>query len=65
MTENFKINLNQNLWGLIISISSLGVSEFFYLNTLYYFALILTTLTTISYIITLIFYTKNYCKNKK
>lgn len=64
MTENFKINLNQNLWALIFTMGSLGVAEYFKLNSLYIFGLILSILTSISYLITLTAYTINYWKGK-
>ncbi len=64
-TEDFKINLNQNLWLLIISILTLGVSEYFCLKYLFYFGFTLSILSSISVIITLIFYTKNYIEKKK
>jgi len=63
-TEEFKINLNQNLWGLVVSLITLGVSEYFNLETLYWFGLILSIVCSISVIITLIPYTINYFKNK-
>lgn len=62
--DNFKINLNQNLWGLLISILTLGTGEYYCLPTLYWVGIILTGTTAISYIITLIPYTINYWKNK-
>ncbi len=33
--KNFKINLNQNLWGLLLSLITLGTAEYFKLFTLY------------------------------
>ncbi len=62
--DNFKINLNQNLWGLLVSIIALGTGEYFCLKTLYLVGVIFTVLTGLSYIITLIPYTINYVKNK-
>ncbi len=62
--DNFKINLNQNLWGLLVSIVTLGTGEYFCLITLYWVGVIFTILTGLSYIITLIPYTINYVKNK-
>ncbi len=63
-TDNFKINLNQNLWGLLLALITLGAAEYFGLSTLYWFGLVLSLLIGTSYIITLIPYTINYWKNK-
>lgn len=63
-TENFKINLNQNLWGLITFLFTLGVAEYYQLCTLYWFGFLLSLLTSFSFLITLIAYTINYWKNK-
>jgi len=65
MDDKFKINLNQNLWVLIVSLLSLGISEYFNLHLLLVIGLILSVCSTISVIFTLIAYTKNYCENKK
>ena len=62
--ENFKINLNQNLWALIVALLTLGSSEYFNLNATFYFGLCLSIITSISLLITLFCYTKNYVKNK-
>jgi len=60
IVDNFKINLNQNLWALLIFLLTIGAAEYFKLCTLYVFGIILCSLTGISFIITLIAYTKNY-----
>lgn len=62
--ENLKINLNQNLWGLLLTLGTLGIAEYFDLHCLYWFGLILSIVSGISYIITLIAYTIKYWKNK-
>ena len=62
--EQFKINLNQNLWGLFLVLLSLGVAEAYSLNTLFWFSVVLSTIMTISVIVTMIAYTCNYWKNK-
>lgn len=62
--ENFKINLNQNIWGLIVSLLALGISEYYDLHTLYWYGLILSGISTISFGTTLVVYTINYCKKK-
>lgn len=62
--ENFKINLNQNLWGLFLALLTLGASEYYELCTLYWFGLILSCITSLSLLVTLVAYTINYWKNK-
>jgi hypothetical protein len=62
--DNFKINLNQNLWVLVVALITLATSEYFGLCTLYWFGLILSILTSISLVFTLVAYTYNYCKTK-
>lgn len=62
--DNFKINLNQNLWGLLLALLTLGTAEYFKLCTLYWFGIILSILTSISFIVTLTAYTLNYWKGK-
>jgi hypothetical protein len=64
-TDHFKINLNQNLWGLIICLLTLGIGEFFKLCTLYVFGLIISIFACISFAITLTAYTINYWASKK
>lgn len=58
-TDNFKINLNQNLWGLLVCLLTLGVGEYYELCTLYCFGYILTVMTSISFAFTLTAYTIN------
>lgn len=63
-TDEFKINLNQNLWGLLVTLITLGAAEYFDLCTLYWFGLILSLVASISFTVTLVAYTLNYWKNK-
>lgn len=60
----FKINLNQNLWGLLISLLTLGISEYYCLCSLYKFGLFLSILSTLSFSVTLMAYTFKYIKKK-
>jgi hypothetical protein len=62
--ESFKINLNQNLWGLVVSLVSLGAAEYFKLCTLFWFSVVVAVVMTISIGITTYAYTKTYWKNK-
>jgi hypothetical protein len=63
-TEPFKINLNQNLWGLIVSFTALGLADYYNLSTLFWFALVISIVMTLSVAITVSVYTYKYCKNK-
>ena len=64
ISDKFNINLNQNLWVLIIGYLGIGVSEFYCLRMLFLFSTILSVATTISMICCLDAYTKEY-RNKK
>lgn len=63
--DNFRINLNQNLWGLVVSFSFLGGAEYYDLSTLYWLALIPATVMIISVCCTTFSYTNNYIKSKR
>ena len=63
--DNFKINLNQNLWGLVISFGALGLSEYYLLNVLFWFSLIASSVFVISICFTTWAYTVNYISNKR
>lgn len=62
--EKFKINLNQNLWGLLLSFAGLGVAEHYRLCTLYWFSFAASVITTLSVGVTTVAYTINYWKDK-
>jgi hypothetical protein len=51
-TEAFKINLNQNLWGLIVAFGSLSLSEHYQLCTLFLFSVVVSSVMTLSNVIT-------------
>lgn len=59
-----RFKLNQNLWGLVVGLGALGSAEYFKLNTLYWFAVIIAGLMSLSVTITTFAYTVNYCKKK-
>jgi hypothetical protein len=63
-TEAFKVNLNQNLWGLLISFGFLGAAEHYDLHTLFWFAVFTSVFMTVSVLATTITYTMNYCRKK-
>ena len=60
--EQFKINLNQNLWGLLLGLAALGTAEHFRLCTLFWFAL--SVIMLISVVFTTIAYAVNYWRNR-
>jgi len=62
--NDFKINLNQNLWGLVLALAALGAAEHFNLPTLYKFAVAIAVVMTVSVAITTFSYAVKYCKNK-
>ena len=62
--EKFKINLNQNLWGLVFTFVALGLAEYFQLHVLFWFAAIGSGVMLLSVIITTGAYTFRYCKNR-
>ena len=63
-TDNFRINLNQNLWGVIVSFGFLGAAEYYSLCVLFWFSLIPAIAMTISVCFTTYSYTKKYISNK-
>jgi hypothetical protein len=64
LPDKFKINLNQNLWGMVVSYAALGVAEYWQLEALRWMSTIAAGVMTLSVLITTYFYTWNYCRNK-
>lgn len=64
ITDTFQINLNQNIWGLLVAYGSLGFSEYYGLCTLFWFSVIAASVMTLSICLTTFSYTKNYMKRK-
>ncbi len=62
--DSVKINLNQNLWGLVVGFGALGASKHFNLETLYYFSCTLSGGMLMSIAFTMFAYTGDYRKNK-
>lgn len=58
--EHFKINLNQNLWGIAASFLALGAAEHYNLKALFWFAVILSGIMSISIAVTTTAYTIRY-----
>jgi glucan phosphoethanolaminetransferase (alkaline phosphatase superfamily) len=63
--DDLNINLNQNLWGLVVSLGSLGSAEYFKLDTLYWFSFAIAVVMTVSIAITTFAYTKAYWTKKQ
>lgn len=63
--EQFKINLNQNLWGLVVGFCALGAGEYYALCTLFWFATAASTIMVVSIAFTTLAYTINYWRSKK
>lgn len=64
VSESFKINLNQNLWVLVVAFLGLGIAEYFELPKLLKVSYFLAIASIISVLFTLLFYTLNYCRSK-
>jgi hypothetical protein len=62
--DKFDINLNQNLWGLVVSYAALGVAEHWGLKWLFWPSLIVAGGMSLSVLVTTAFYTWNYCWKK-
>jgi len=62
--DSFKINLNQNLWGLIVGLAALGTAERYHLSNLGRFGLFISGLMSVSLVATTIAYTIKYCRDK-
>ncbi len=63
-TDKFKINLNQNLWGLIISYSAVGLSQRYGFHELWWLAFVVSCAMSLSLLVCLVFYSINYCREK-
>ena len=62
--ENFKIKLNQNLWGLVAAYGALGAAEHWGLRRLGCLSFIMAIGMTISVLATTLIYTINYWRDK-
>ena len=65
LTDNFKINLNQNLWGLVVSFAFLGAAEYYKLCILFWFSVVPAAAMVISICFTTWSYTANYVSKKR
>ena len=65
ITGNFKINLNQNLWALVIGLLGLGLSDYFLLGRwIRILSGITATAALTSLLICLVAYTVRYVSDK-
>jgi putative effector of murein hydrolase LrgA (UPF0299 family) len=62
--DGFNPNLNQNLWGLVVSLGSLGVAEYLKLSTLFWFSIVISVVMTLSVGLTTYAYTMNYWEKR-
>lgn len=62
--DRLKINLNQNVWGLVVALAALGVGEYFKLSVLFIFGVVIALIMVISVAFTTYAYTVNYWRNK-
>ena len=62
--DSFKINLNQNLWGLIVGLFGLGIADHFNLCTLFWFSFLVSVVMVVSVGVTTYAYTINYWREK-
>jgi len=63
--DKFNINLNQNLWGLVVAYAALGVAEHWCLPWLFRMSVVVAIGLSISVLVTAAFYTWEYCRKKK
>ncbi len=62
--DSFRINLNQNLWGLAIALTSLGFAEHYKLVMLDNISTALACVMGLSVTVTTVAYTWKYCRKK-
>lgn len=62
--EKVYIKLNQNLWGLVVAFVALGAAEYWRLKSLFWLSLVVAFFMSISTVLSVLFYTWNYCRGK-
>lgn len=62
--DQFKINLNQNLWGLVVGLGALGLAEYYNLRVLFWIAVGVSGIMALSVTVTTVAYTLNYWNHK-
>ncbi len=65
MAEVDRVKLNQNLWALVVSYAALGASEYWELHGLRCLGLIMSVLLSILVLVSMVFYTIEYCVDKR
>jgi len=63
--DQFKISLNQNLWGLVVGLAAMGAAEHYNLRTLFWFSVVVSVIMVLSLGATTLAYTIKYWKNKQ
>jgi len=63
-SARFHINLNQNLWALIVALAGLAAGEYLGLRYIRYLSLVLACLLSVSVLVTTYFYTVEYRARK-
>jgi hypothetical protein len=62
--DKVNINLNQNLWGLVVAFAALGAAEHWNLKSLVCPALIFAWALSVLVLVSNVFYTWEYCLRK-
>lgn len=64
LNDDIKIKINQNLWALFISFATLGATEYYDLKILLIFGIVTSSVSCVSFLITITAYTINYWRDK-
>jgi len=62
--DKFNINVNQNLWGLVVAYVALATAEHWNLKCFFRLSLCVAVGMSVSVLITALFYTWNYCRKR-
>lgn len=62
--DKFKINLNQNLWGMVVSYVTTGLSQRYGFHELWWLSFVVACVMSLSVLICIAFYTFDYCQRK-
>jgi hypothetical protein len=64
LEDQFRINLNQNLWALVVAYGALGAAEHWCLKHLFWPSLIASWVLTVLVLASFGYYTHHYCVKK-
>jgi hypothetical protein len=64
-TDDVRIRLNQNLWGLVLGLGGVGAGEYFHLVWLFRLSFVVAIGMFVSMAFSTFFYTRHYCKKKR